>query len=117
MLFDLFSSFAIALILTHFLMDTQSLVVDSDIGVAINRRSEIDVITDYCNKSQQQKCSSFQRDLKVYAHLQQFFVTEDGDVDIGIIQSYMDFQKKNIQTRPFNNVPNRKSAIKDNKGF
>jgi len=38
MLLNLFSSFAIALILTHCLMDTQSLVVDSDIGGAINGR-------------------------------------------------------------------------------
>ena len=112
MLFNLFLSFPIALLLIRFLMDIQSLVVDSDIGGAIIGRSEIDVIADYCNKFQQQKCSSFQRDITVYAHLQQFFGTEDGDVDIGIIQSYMDFQKKNIQTRPFNNVPNRKSAIK-----
>ena len=95
MLLNLFSSFATALILTHFLMDTQSLVVDSDIVGAINGRSEIDVIADYCNKSQQQKCSSFQRDLKVYAHLQEIFVT-DGDVDIGMINAYMDVQKNNI---------------------
>ena len=92
-------------------MDIQSLVVDSDISGAIIGRSEIDVIADYFNKFQQQKYSSFQRDITVYAHLQQFFVTEDGDVDIGIIQSY-GLPKKNIQTRPFNNVPNRKSAIK-----
>ena len=95
MLFNLYSSFAIALILTHFFMNTQSLVGDSDIGGAINGRSEIDVIADYCNKFQQQKCSSFQRDIKVYAHLQEIFVT-DGDVDIGMINAYMDFQKKNI---------------------
>jgi hypothetical protein len=110
MLFNLFLSFPIALLLIRFLMDIQSLVVDSDIGGAIIGRSEIDVIADYCNKFQQQKYSSFQRDITVYAHLQQFFVTEDGDVDIGIIQSY-GLPKKNIQTRPFNNVPNRKSAI------
>ena len=95
MLFNLFSSFAIALILTQFFMDTQSLVVDSDIGGSINGRSEIDAIADYCNKFQQQKCSSFQTDLKVYAHLQEIFVT-DGDVDIRIINAYMDLQKKNI---------------------
>ena len=95
MLFNLFSSFSIALILTHFLMDTQSLVVDSDIGGAINGRSEIDVIADYCNKSQQQKCSSFQRDLINYAHLQGIVVT-DGDVDIGMVNAYMDFQNNNI---------------------
>ena len=76
-------------------MDTQSFVVDFDIGGAINGRSEIDVITNYCNKSQQQKYSSFQRDLKVNAHLQEIFVT-DGDVDIGMINAYMDVQKNNI---------------------
>jgi hypothetical protein len=97
MLFNLFLSFPIALLLIRFLMDIQSLVVDSDIGGAIIGRSEIDVIADYCNKFQQQKYSSFQRDITVYAHLQQFFVTEDGDVDIGIIQSYMDFQKKTFK--------------------
>ena len=48
MLFNLFLSFPIALLLIRFLMDVQSLVVDSDIGGAIIGRSEIDVIADYC---------------------------------------------------------------------
>ena len=59
MLFNLFLSFPIALLLIRFLMDIQSLVVDSDIGGAIIGRSEIDVIADYCNKFQQQNTAAF----------------------------------------------------------
>ena len=96
MIINLISKTAGAFLLARFFMDVQILACDSRAG-SVGTQHVIDTVAEYCMRFQQQKClnTSIKPGMKVFGHLNEIFVTEDGCVDDDLISEYMKIQKKN----------------------
>ena len=96
MIINLISKTVGAFLLARFFMDVQILACDSRAG-SVGTQHVIDTVAEYCMRFQQKKClnTSIKPGLKVFGHLNEIFVTEDGCVDDDLISEYMKIQKKN----------------------